>query len=76
MYFIRIYYAINFLDTQKVSNMEFMFYGCNSLKSIDIPNFKTQKEINMNCMFGKYPNDLKTEVKTKYKNLKKEAFND
>ena len=28
-----------------------MFWGCNSLISLNISNFNTQKAVNMSCMF-------------------------
>ena len=33
-------------------NMESMFYGCNSLSSIDLSNFNTQNVTNMEYMFS------------------------
>ena len=39
-------------DTQNVTNMKEMFYGCSNLISINIPNFNTNKVTNMNGMFS------------------------
>ncbi len=41
------------LDTSKVTNMETMFAGCNSLINLDLSNFNTSKVTKMNQMFHK-----------------------
>ncbi len=43
---------IQVLDTSKVTNMDFMFFGCISLANIDVSNFNTSKVTNMHDMFG------------------------
>ena len=50
-----------------VTNMDFMFYGCNSLMSLpDISNWNTSNVINMSFMFDKF-NDL-LDIPSKFKN--------
>ena len=44
--------AINYLNTSSVTNMAYMFYGCNKLTSLDLSNFNTSKVTDMSCMFA------------------------
>ena len=39
------------LDTSKVTDMNFLFSGCNSLTSLDLSNFNTSNVTNMQFMF-------------------------
>ncbi|MDE5587030.1 MAG: DUF285 domain-containing protein, partial [Bacilli bacterium] len=43
---------LTYLDTSRVGNMEFMFRGCSSLKSLDLSNFNTAKVRYMGYMFS------------------------
>ena len=43
--------GINHLNTSEVRNMCEMFYGCSSLKSLDLSGFNTEKVLNMEGMF-------------------------
>ena len=43
--------GIENLNTSMVSEMSYMFYGCSSLKSLDVSSFKTDKVTRMSCMF-------------------------
>jgi len=43
---------ISNFNTQKFENMEFMFGGCGSLKSINLSSFITKKVSNMENMFN------------------------
>ena len=44
--------SLSYLINPNVKNMSFMFYGCESLKSLpDISNWKTENVINMMCLF-------------------------
>ena len=43
---------LKLLDTSKVTDMSFMFYGNNNVSSIDISNFNTSNVTNMNYMFA------------------------
>ena len=42
---------LNFLNTDSITNMNGMFYGCSSITSLDLSNFNTSKVINMSAMF-------------------------
>ena len=44
--------GIEYLNTSEVTNMSFMFYGCQSLTSLDVSYFDTQKVTNMAGMFN------------------------
>lgn len=44
--------GINHLNTSEVRNMCEMFYGCSSLKALDVSKFKTDKVTSMERMFG------------------------
>ena len=44
--------GLNNLDTSKVTDMVDMFYGCSSLKSIDVSRFDTSNVTNMCGMFS------------------------
>ena len=44
--------GIENLNTEKVKNMMYMFYGCKKLTSLDLSSFKTANVTNMNGMFG------------------------
>ena len=43
--------GLNNLDTSKVTHMGGMFFGCQSLQSLDLSSFKTTKVKSMNSMF-------------------------
>ena len=43
--------GIENLNTEKVTNMMYMFYGCKKLTSLDLSSFNTDKVTNMNGMF-------------------------
>ena len=45
-------YNISNLDTSMVTDMQFMFRGCTSLKSIDVSGFDTRNVTNMRWMFA------------------------
>ena len=54
--------------------MSHMFYGCSSLKELNLSNFNTNNVTNMECMFYGCSNELKNKIKSDYKNIKEEAF--
>ena len=54
--------------------MNEMFYGCSSLKELNLNNFNTNNVIYMNEMFYGCSNDLIMKIKTQYKNIKEDAF--
>ncbi|MEB7518902.1 BspA family leucine-rich repeat surface protein, partial [Enterococcus hirae] len=43
------------LDTSKVTDMSYMFYGMSSVTSLDLSNFDTSEVITMNYMFYNTP---------------------
>ena len=51
--------GIRHLNTSKVTNMSYMFYYCNSLKSLNLSTFNTSKVTKMDNMFGEC-SDLQT----------------
>ena len=44
-------YSIEYLNTEKVTNMSSMFYNCRGLTSLDLSSFNTAKVTNMSTMF-------------------------
>ena len=43
---------LDFLNTENVTNMKYMFWGCEKLTILDVSNFNTTKVENMNQMFA------------------------
>ena len=43
--------GLEYLNTEKVTNMSRMFYRCASLTSLDVTHFNTANVTDMNCMF-------------------------
>ena len=43
--------GIEYLNTSNVTNMAYMFYGCQNLTSLDVSNFDTSNVTNMGAMF-------------------------
>ena len=54
--------------------MSEMFYGCLSLKELNLNNFNTNNITYMKGMFYGCSNDLIMKIKNQYKNIKEEAF--
>ena len=54
--------------------MNRMFFRCSSLKELNLNNFNTNNVTSMNSMFYGCSNDLIMKIKTQYKNIKEEAF--
>ena len=44
--------GMEYLNTSEVTNMEFMFYNCARLTSLDLSSFNTSKVTSMNYMFS------------------------
>ena len=44
--------GLEYLNTEKVTSMNQMFYGCSNLTSLDVSGFKTDRVKEMWCMFG------------------------
>ena len=64
---------LNF-NTSKVYNMSRMFLGCSNLTELNISNISTDNAIIMSSMFSDCKKKLKEEIKKKFNNLRKEAF--
>ena len=43
---------LKYLNTEQVTDMSNMFYGCSALSSLDLTNFSTGNVTDMNAMFG------------------------
>ena len=54
--------------------MSYMFYGCSSLKELNLSNFNTNNVIYMSYMFNGCSKELKNKIKSDNKNIKEEAF--
>ena len=54
--------------------MSWMFFGCSSLKELNLNNFNTNNVTNMIGMFDGCSDDLKRKIKSENKNIKDEAF--
>jgi len=68
---------ISNLNTMNVSHFDNMFSGCSSLNEIKIFGFNTNVEYaDFERMFFRCPEELKTKIRNKYKNIKEEAFSD
>ena len=52
-----------------------MFYGCSSLKELNLSNFNTNNVINMGYMFSGCSDQFQNKIRDQYKNIKEEAFN-
>jgi len=53
--------------------MCWMFYAC-AFNNLNISNFNTKKVIDMEGMFADCSDELKAQIKKKYKKIKKEVF--
>ena len=56
--------------------MGYMFYGCSSLKDLNLSNFNTNNVTNMGGMFSGCSDQFKNKIRTEYKIIKEEAFNE
>ena len=54
--------------------MEGMFFGCSSLKELNLSNFNTHNVTNMNRMFSGCSDQFKNKIRAQYRNIKEEAF--
>ena len=61
-------------NTDNVTNINKMFYGCLLLKNLKFGNLNTKNIIDMSNMFIGCPYKLIQEIKSKYSNIKDEAF--
>ena len=63
-------------NTNNVTNMGYMFSGCSSLKDLNLSNFNTNNVTYMGYMFSGCSDQFKNKIRTEYKNIKEEAFNE
>ena len=65
---------LNNFNTNNVTSMTWMFGRCSSLKELYINNFNTENSRDMHFMFFGCSDELKSKIKTKFKNFEEEAF--
>ena len=63
-------------NTNNVTNMAGMFCECSSLRELDLSNFNTNIVIDMRGMFSGCSDQFKNKIRSEYKNIKEEAFNE
>ena len=63
-------------NTNKVTNMDSMFYKCSSLKEINLSNFNTHNVTYMKAMFYECSDEIIIKIKSEFRNIKQEAFED
>ena len=54
--------------------MSYMFFGCSSLKELNLNNFNTNNVTDVSWMFYACLEELRLKIKNQFKNFKKEAF--
>ena len=62
------------INTDNAINMSKMFYGCSSLKELNLNNFNIDNVFEMSAMFWGCSKELVMKIKTQYRNIKEEAF--
>ena len=55
--------------------MSGMFFGCSSLKELNLSNFNTNNVTYMYGMFSGCSDEIKIKIREQIKNIKEEAFN-
>ena len=70
--------SINFkiFYRNNITDMSYMFYGCSSLKELNLSNFNTNNVTNMRYMFNECLDELKSKIRSQYRNFHKVAFFD
>ena len=56
--------------------MRDMFNGCSSLKELNLSNFNTNNVNYMGCMLGGCSDQFKNTIRSEYKNIPEEAFDE
>ena len=59
-----------------INNMGYMFSECSSLKELNLSNFNTNNVTDMGYMFSECSDQFKDKIRSEYKNIKEEAFNE
>ena len=67
---------ISNFNTNYVTDMSLMFYGCSSLEEIDISNLNVDNVICIDKMFSGCSNELKLKIKAQNVHITAEAFNE
>ena len=67
---------ISNFNTNNVTDMSGMFSGCSSLKELNLSNFNTNNVTYMRHMFSGCSDQFKNKIRTEYKNIKEEPFNE
>ena len=63
-------------NTNNVTDMTKMFSRCSSLTELNLSNFNTNNVTKMGFMFFGCSAQLKNKIRSEYKNIKEEAFNE
>ena len=56
-------------NTNKVTNMSYMFCDCSSLEELNISNFDTNNVTDMSHMLDRCSDELKMKIKKNYQNI-------
>ena len=65
---------LSIFNINNVTNMTDMFFGCKSLKELNLSNFNTNNVKSMSEMFSFCSDELKSKIRSKYKNFNETAF--
>ena len=74
MLFFLVKLNLNSFNTNKVSDMSWMFHGCSSLKELNIDNFNFNNVKNYFGIFPRCYGELRKKIEMKFNYLKSEAF--
>ncbi len=74
-------WSVEFIEFKKfyrnnVTNMGYMFSRCSTLKELNLSNFNTNNVTNMAGMFYGCSDQFHNKIRSEYKNIKEEAFNE
>jgi len=67
---------LSYFNTDKVKTMYKMFNHCSSLTELNLSNFKFNETTNIEYMFNYSSQNLKNEIKNKYKDINGDVFLD
>ena len=65
---------ISNFNLSKVIDISDMFKGCTALTNLNIPDFNLDNIKNKKGIFSNCSDELKAEIKNKYKNINEEIF--
>ena len=66
--------ALKELNLSNATYMEYMFSKCYSLEELNLSDFNTNNVTNMRYMFNGCSNQFQIKIRSQYKNIKEEAF--